>query len=117
MATTLDTPSGHSTGFLAPTVAGDRAVAAWLFFCAALVVLMMLVGAITRLTESGLSIAEWAPLIGALPPLSDTEWQRVFDLYRQTTEYKTVNADMTLAGFLGSVSFSPPRKPAELAAE
>ena len=99
MATALDTAPAGRTPYLAPPVAADRAVALWLFFCAALVVLMMLVGAITRLTESGLSIAEWAPLIGALPPMSDAEWQRVFELYRQTTEYKTINAGMALDAF------------------
>jgi heme a synthase len=99
MATALDTASGHRTSYLAPAVSGDRAIALWLFVCAELVVLMMLIGAITRLTDSGLSIAEWAPLIGALPPMSDTEWHRVFELYRHTTEYKTVNAGMALAGF------------------
>jgi len=99
MTTTLDAERHTPARPLAPPLSGDRAVAVWLFACAGLVILMMLVGAITRLTESGLSIAEWAPLIGALPPLSDAEWQRVFDLYRQTTEYKTVNAGMSLAGF------------------
>lgn len=79
--------------------AAGRPVIVWLFVCAGMVVLMMLVGAITRLTESGLSIAEWNPLIGALPPLGDTEWRRVFDLYRTTSEYRTVNAGMTLEEF------------------
>ena len=78
---------------------GNRAVVVWLFACAGLVVLMMLVGAITRLTDSGLSIAEWNPLMGALPPLTHAEWQRVFDLYRDTSEYRTVNAGMMLAEF------------------
>lgn len=95
MAEITDTPGAARK----PAVAGNRAVVAWLFACAGLVVLMMLVGAITRLTESGLSIAEWNPLMGALPPLTDAEWQRVFDLYRDTSEYRTVNAGMTLAEF------------------
>ena len=99
MPTTLNTDPPGATRYLVPAVSSDRAVVLWLFACAGLIVLMMLVGAITRLTESGLSIAEWAPLIGALPPLGETEWQRVFDLYRQTSEYKTVNAGMSLAGF------------------
>ena len=65
----------------------------WLMGCASLVFVMVLVGAITRLTESGLSMVEWRPLIGALPPMSETEWQRVFDLYKQTPEFQAeVNA-------------------------
>ncbi len=64
-----------------------------------MVVLMMLVGAITRLTQSGLSIAEWNPLIGALPPLSEAEWHRIFDLYRNSSQYHLVNSGMTLADF------------------
>ena len=99
MVTVTDTDTARAPGTVAPAIAGDRAVIAWLAACAALVVLMMLVGAITRLTESGLSIAEWAPLIGTLPPLSDAEWQRVFALYRQTMEYQAVNAGMSLAEF------------------
>jgi cytochrome c oxidase assembly protein subunit 15 len=60
---------------------------------------MVVIGGATRLTESGLSMAEWRPLIGILPPLSDAEWQRVFDIYRQTPEYRRVNVGMTLAEF------------------
>tara|TARA_B100000676_G_scaffold312822_1_gene389146 strand:- start:4032 stop:5078 length:1047 start_codon:yes stop_codon:yes gene_type:complete len=76
-----------------------RAVLAWLIAVALMVALMMLIGAITRLTESGLSMVEWRPLIGALPPLSEAEWSRVFDLYRQTSEYRLENAGMTLPAF------------------
>lgn len=76
-----------------------RAVAVWLIACAAMVFAMAIIGAITRLTGSGLSMVEWRPLIGALPPLSETEWQRVFDLYRQSPEYRHVNAGMTLDDF------------------
>lgn len=60
---------------------------------------MAVIGAITRLTESGLSMAEWRPLIGALPPLSQAEWDRVFDLYRQTPEYRLINTGMSLDDF------------------
>jgi cytochrome c oxidase assembly protein subunit 15 len=76
-----------------------RRVAGWLLFTAAMVFAMAVIGAITRLTESGLSMVEWRPLIGTLPPLSDAEWQRVFDLYRQTPEYRFINAGMSLAEF------------------
>ncbi|NBC22952.1 MAG: heme A synthase, partial [Gammaproteobacteria bacterium] len=57
------------------------------------------IGAITRLTESGLSMVEWRPLIGTLPPLTEAEWQRVFDLYRETPEYRFKNAGMGLEAF------------------
>lgn len=76
-----------------------RALSVWLIACVAMVALMMLIGAITRLTESGLSMVEWRPLIGALPPFSTAEWERVFDLYKQTSEYRLENAGMTLAEF------------------
>jgi cytochrome c oxidase assembly protein subunit 15 len=76
-----------------------RAVAAWLLACAALVFLLVLVGGITRLTRSGLSIVEWQPLIGAIPPLSQADWQELFAKYHETPEYRLVNFDMTLEGF------------------
>jgi cytochrome c oxidase assembly protein subunit 15 len=99
MAELTNTDPAGATAHRAAVAAAGRPVIVWLFLCAGMVVLMMLVGAITRLTESGLSIAEWNPLIGALPPLGDAEWQRVFDLYRTTSEYRTVNAGMTLEEF------------------
>ncbi len=71
----------------------------WLLLCCAMVFAMAVIGAITRLTESGLSIMEWAPLSGALPPLSTGEWERLFELYRQIPEYQQINAGMTLAEF------------------
>ena len=76
-----------------------RIVAGWLLLCAALVFAIVLVGGITRLTRSGLSIVEWQPLIGALPPLSQADWQALFAAYRETPEFRLVNFDMTLAGF------------------
>src|SRR5687767_12934217 len=76
-----------------------RAVAAWLLVCAALVFLIVVVGGVTRLTRSGLSIVEWQPLIGALPPLSEAHWQELFAKYRTTPEFRLVNFDMTLEGF------------------
>ncbi len=59
----------------------------------------VLLGGITRLSESGLSIMEWAPIMGALPPHSEAEWSRIFEIYRQTGEYRLVNSDLDLAGF------------------
>ncbi len=78
---------------------GNRAIAIWLLACAAMVFVMAVIGAITRLTGSGLSMVEWRPLIGALPPLNEAEWQRVFDLYRETPEYRLKNAGMGLDAF------------------
>jgi cytochrome c oxidase assembly protein subunit 15 len=81
----------------------DRSVATavWLGSVALLVMAMVVVGGITRLTESGLSITEWAPVSGALPPLSDAEWNRQFEAYRQTTQYAQLNAGMSLEAFKG----------------
>jgi len=76
-----------------------RPLIIWLVSCAVMVAAMMLIGAVTRLTESGLSMVEWRPLIGALPPLSMPEWERVFDLYRKTPEYRLENAGMSLSEF------------------
>jgi cytochrome c oxidase assembly protein subunit 15 len=76
-----------------------RRVAAWLLACAALVFLIVLVGGVTRLTRSGLSIVEWQPLVGAIPPLSQADWQELFAKYRETPEFRLVNHDMTLEGF------------------
>ena len=73
----------------------------WLFAVAAMVFLMVVVGGITRLTESGLSITEWKPVSGAIPPLTHADWQHAFDLYKQTPEYLEINgpAGMTLSQF------------------
>ncbi len=76
-----------------------RPVRLWLYGMAGLVFVMMIVGGATRLTDSGLSITEWRPILGMIPPLSDAEWQRVFALYRKTPEYVQVNYGMSLADF------------------
>ncbi len=76
-----------------------KSLAVWLFSCAGMVLAMMVIGAITRLTESGLSMVEWRPLIGTWPPAGEAEWRRVFDLYRQTSEYQLANTGMGLAEF------------------
>jgi heme a synthase len=76
-----------------------RYIAYWLLCCCGLVFAMVVIGGITRLTLSGLSITEWNPIMGAIPPLDATDWQSQFDLYRQTPQYKIVNAGMTLAEF------------------
>jgi len=79
----------------------SRGVAAWLFVCCALVFAMVVVGGVTRLTHSGLSIVEWQPIVGTLPPLSEAEWQQTFAKYQQTPEYRLVNHAMGLAEFKG----------------
>src|SRR5215469_11270362 len=77
----------------------NRAIRAWLFTVAALIALMVLVGGAPRLTESGLSITEWKPVTGALPPLGQSEWQQAFEAYKLIPQYKSLNAGMTLAEF------------------
>ncbi|WP_235535197.1 COX15/CtaA family protein [Sphingomonas sp. Leaf339] len=79
--------------------ARPRAVARWLFAVAALIVAMVVVGGITRLTESGLSITRWQPISGIVPPLNQIAWQAEFDRYKQIPEYAAFNRGMTLAGF------------------
>jgi heme a synthase len=76
-----------------------RAIRLWLVAIAALLVAMVLVGGATRLTESGLSIVEWQPVTGTLPPLSDAQWQAEFDKYRATPQYRHLNAGMRLSDF------------------
>ena len=78
---------------------GAGLIRAWLILLALMVYAMILIGGATRLTDSGLSITEWDPISGALPPLSDAAWQDEFDKYRQTTEYRDVNRGMSMAEF------------------
>src|SRR6201996_5851923 len=79
--------------------ASIRAIRAWLFAVAALIAVMVLVGGATRLTESGLSIVEWKPVAGALPPLSQSEWEQAFAAYKLIPQYRQLNAGMTLSDF------------------
>ena len=80
-----------------------RAIARWLLVVAALVVLMVAVGGITRLTESGLSITEWKPVTGAIPPLTEAQWQAEFEAYQRIGEYRQIRGPegMTLADYKG----------------
>src|SRR5438094_6544491 len=80
---------------------GERAVAAWLFTCCALVFAMVVVGGVTRLTHSGLSIVEWQPIVGTLPPIGDAQWNEAFVAYQATPEYSQVNRGMSLEAFKG----------------
>jgi cytochrome c oxidase assembly protein subunit 15 len=85
----------------AATADPDFAVRVWLWFVAALVFAMIVVGGATRLTDSGLSITEWKPILGAIPPLSDADWHEVFAKYREIPEYHLVNKGMSLEDFKG----------------
>jgi cytochrome c oxidase assembly protein subunit 15 len=76
-----------------------RAIAAWLTIVAAMIFLMVVVGGITRLTESGLSMVRWEPVSGTIPPLNETQWQAEFDHYRATPQYQQVNSGMSLSDF------------------
>ncbi len=76
-----------------------RAVRVWLLSVAALIALMVLVGGATRLTESGLSIVEWKPVTGTLPPLTEAQWSQAFEGYKSIPQYRELNAGMTLAEF------------------
>src|SRR4030081_2053476 len=75
------------------------AIRTWLLAVAALVFAMVVVGGATRLTESGLSITEWQPVSGALPPLSEAQWQAQFDKYKTIPQYQTLNPGMSLDAF------------------
>jgi cytochrome c oxidase assembly protein subunit 15 len=77
----------------------NRAVKWWLLSIAALIAIMVLVGGATRLTESGLSIVEWKPVTGTLPPLSEAQWTQAFEAYKTIPQYRELNAGMDLAEF------------------
>ena len=87
------------TAIPSPQAAANRAIRVWLFSVAALIALMVLVGGATRLTESGLSITEWKPVTGALPPLGQAEWEQAFDGLQGDPAISALNAGMTLAQF------------------
>ncbi|TAN43879.1 MAG: hypothetical protein EPN26_17140, partial [Rhodospirillales bacterium] len=78
----------------------SAAIAAWLLLCCGMVFVMVVLGGLTRLTHSGLSMVEWQPL-SVLPPFSEAEWEATFAKYRLSPEFRLVNSDMTLAGFKG----------------
>jgi cytochrome c oxidase assembly protein subunit 15 len=84
-------PANRTSNFLALRL--------WLFSVAALIAIMVLVGGATRLTESGLSIVEWKPVTGALPPLGEAQWEQAFAAYKLIPQYRELNAGMTLSEF------------------
>ena len=89
----------------APLVVGgarrSRIVGGWLLLCSVFVFAMVIVGGLTRLTESGLSMVDWAPITGVLPPTNDAEWQALFTRYQASPEYQKVNQHLDLEGFKG----------------
>jgi heme a synthase len=82
-----------------PAARPTRAVAWWLLVIALMIYVMVVIGGLTRLTESGLSIVEWRPFTGVIPPLSHADWQALFDEYQRYPEFQKINHGMTLAGF------------------
>lgn len=88
-----------AAGTLEPMDASMRQVRIWLYVVAAMIVAMVVVGGATRLTESGLSITEWKPVTGVLPPLSEAQWQAEFDKYKTIPQYEILNKGMGLESF------------------
>lgn len=76
-----------------------HAVAIWLFICAMMILVMVVLGGVTRLTHSGLSMVEWKPATGFLPPITELAWQETFAKYQKYSEFKIKNSDMDLTGF------------------
>ena len=77
----------------------NPAVYIWLLTITAMVLLIIVIGGLTRLTESGLSMTDWRPILGIIPPLSKEDWIILFEMYKQTPEYKIVNNNMTIDNF------------------
>ncbi|SMF66929.1 COX15/CtaA family protein [Allosphingosinicella indica] len=88
-----------SSTLLQPPTARPLAIARWLYAVASLVFVMVVVGGITRLTESGLSIVHWDVVTGTLPPLNEAAWQAAFDAYRTSPQYLEINRGMSLDAF------------------
>jgi cytochrome c oxidase assembly protein subunit 15 len=91
MAKTIQSPN--------PQGQHDRQIAYWLFFCAAVIFGMILLGGITRLTSSGLSMVDWKPIMGVIPPMTQADWQEMFLKYQQFPEYQKINVGMSLEDF------------------
>tara|TARA_B110000967_G_scaffold102724_1_gene105400 strand:- start:687 stop:1742 length:1056 start_codon:yes stop_codon:yes gene_type:complete len=91
MAKTIQSPN--------PQGQHDRQIAYWLFFCAAVIFGMILLGGVTRLTSSGLSMVDWKPIMGVIPPMTQTDWQEMFLKYQQFPEYQKINVGMSLEDF------------------
>lgn len=78
---------------------GSRPIAIWLILGVAMIMIQVLLGGITRLTGSGLSITEWKPILGTIPPLNESDWQLAFDKYKQIGQFKHINFDFSLTDF------------------
>jgi heme a synthase len=89
----------HSSATETSRAAHDRQLALWLMICCAMVFAMVVLGGVTRLTGSGLSMVEWDPIFGIVPPLGEAEWEAAFSLYRESPEYQKINVGMDLHGF------------------
>jgi cytochrome c oxidase assembly protein subunit 15 len=89
----------HGERAAGKAVGSTQTVRLWLLAVAALIFVMVIVGGATRLTESGLSITEWKPVTGVLPPLSEADWRAAFDSYKQIPQYAALNPEMSLDGF------------------
>ncbi len=92
-------PPAATANLIAAGHVGDRLVQGWLVFAAVIVFAMIIVGGATRLTDSGLSITEWQPILGIIPPLSAADWDIALQKYRSTLQYKAVNKGMTMDAF------------------
>ena len=79
----------------------NRRIAQWLLVCCALVFVMVVLGGVTRLTGSGLSMVDWRPIAGILPPMTDEAWQRTFEMYRESPEFQKINSQMDVHDFKG----------------
>ena len=97
--TALPESPGAAAHRTSPAAARLEPVRVWLYLVAALVLLMVSVGGATRLTGSGLSITEWQPIMGAVPPFSEAAWQEAFEKYRQIPQYRLINRGMSLSAF------------------
>ena len=84
---------------LSPMNSSNRPLIFWLFSTCFLIWLMVMLGGATRLTHAGLSIVEWKPITGIIPPLNQIQWLEAFESYKQFPEYKLVNQGMSLADF------------------
>ena len=91
--------AGASAGERAASPRNRKLVGGWLLLICAMILVMVVLGGVTRLSGSGLSIMEWAPLSGALPPLNHAEWEQLFALYKTIPQYRILNDGMDLSGF------------------
>ena len=77
----------------------NKLIGQWLMLGVVMLIIQVLLGGITRLTGSGLSITEWKPILGALPPLNESDWLKAFEQYKQIAQFKFMNQDFTLGDF------------------